>query len=169
MSDFDDLRQIREAKERAEAAARQKALEDERQRADDQMRWQAAYIAHAESFHDMVVSVLEDLRTGAYTSSRSSIINDLKVSGGAGSWAIGFSRLHEHSYPVTVHLRYESDGKTPCLVVKRAPVKIEDRWVHFETMTCGVTQEELLYTLRSLHPPQTIGASLNVESTYVGW
>ena len=34
MSDFDDLRQIREAKEKAEALARQKKLEEERQQAE---------------------------------------------------------------------------------------------------------------------------------------
>lgn len=169
MGDFDDLRRICEAKEAAEALARQMRLEEERQRADAQMRWRAAYIAHAESLHDTVVGVLEELRKAAYTSSRSSTINDLKVSGGAGSWGIGFSHLHEHSYPVTVHLRYESDGKTPCFVVKRAQVKIEDKWIYFETMTCGVTREELLHTLRSLHPPQTIGAPIVVENTYVGW
>lgn len=66
MSDFDDLRQVREAKERAEESARQKALEEERRKEEAAQRLQARKTASADNLHGMVVEILEELRDAVY-------------------------------------------------------------------------------------------------------
>ena len=69
-----------------------------------------------------------------------------------------------------MNLRYDDHGDKPlCFVVKRERVNIKDKWVYFEPVNCGLTREELIRTLKDLHPPHTIGAGLDYVTTYVGW
>ena len=91
MSDFDDLRQIREAKEDAEAAARERAQDEQKQHANAQRRLREKLIADAQLFDAAVTDVLENLRKAVYTSARSSTFDYLEVRGSAGSWSIGMS------------------------------------------------------------------------------
>ena len=66
MSDFDDLQQIREAKENAEVLAHQRKLEEERRQADAAKRLEDQMVGYAQSLDDMVTSVLEELRQAVY-------------------------------------------------------------------------------------------------------
>lgn len=66
MSDFDDLRQIREAKENTEALARQKKLEDKKQQIEAAQYLEDRKRAAANKLNDTVMEVLEALRDAIY-------------------------------------------------------------------------------------------------------
>lgn len=63
MSDFDDLRQMREAKEKAEESKHLRKLEEGRRQSEAA---DAELIARAHSLHETVVSVLEDFRKAVF-------------------------------------------------------------------------------------------------------
>lgn len=66
MSDFDDLRQMHEAKERAEALKRQREQEKYRRQAEAARRLTEIRKANADKLNSMVVDVLEALRDALY-------------------------------------------------------------------------------------------------------
>lgn len=186
MSDFDDLRQIRESKERTEALARQKEIVEERRRAEAAKRLQDRMTGYAHSFDDVVTNALEDLRKAIYpdlSMNPLSIRNDLLQA----FWAImRDTRRNEYLeyYPaVSVTLEYNEGGEPLRFRVSREAVVLEEavpikksirssilgiqgedrRYikrieVHFEPVTCGLTRDDLVLALRKLHPPHTVNA-----------
>ena len=172
MSDFDDLRQVREAKENAEALARQKKLGEERRQAAAAKSLEEKMIGYTRNLGDIVTSVMEDLRKAVYPTLRTGLGSPLTLDTRDDTfkafWAISRYYGTEDSDPVLkVTLDYSKQGEPTRFVVKRKPfgmlVSEENSQnpkyteVYFEPVTCGLTRNELIHALRLLHPSHTIG------------
>lgn len=193
MSDFDDLRRIRDAKENSETLARQKKLEEERRRADAAKRLEDRIAGYTQSFDDVVINALEDLRRAVYpdlSMDPLSIRNDLLQA----FWAImrptWRNEYLEYFPAVSVTLEYNNSGEPLRFRVYREAVIVEEivpmkksiksrllgitgiesedlqyRYrsnggyeVCFKPIVCGLSGEELVQALRTLHPPHTVSA-----------
>jgi hypothetical protein len=150
VSDFDDLRQIREAKEKAEKAevlVQQRKLDEERQRAE------AAYtelIALAQSLHNTVVSVLEDYRK-ATSPNRQLVVTPQSASVSyVPTWTIGEPDYDPDWHGlrlVEVTLRRSQDDEHHLEVTG---------WVYGvrKSIICEPTRDELVYALKELYLSQ---------------
>lgn len=150
MSDFDDLRQIRDAKERAEAATREKQLEEERQKIEAAQRLEEKKRANADGQNEMIREVLESLRDALYP--------DLKVRRlGLESW--GIVRVGQNEYggyeidraAVVVELEFNQNGEP------RRLISHKDRYANgSKAMRSDLTRSDLVRALKKLHPADTI-------------
>lgn len=150
MSDFDDLRQIREAKERAEAAARQKQLEEERRKIEAAQRLEEKKRANGDGQNEMIGEVLELLRDAVYP--------DLKVQRlGLESW--GIVRVGQNEYggreidhvAVVVELEFNQNGEP------RRLISHKDRYAYgSKAIRSDLTRSDLVRALKKLHPADTI-------------
>lgn len=152
MSDFDDLRQVREAKERTEAVARQKRMEEERQKAAIAQRLEDKKRANADELNNTVVEVLEALRDAVYP--------NLKVKRlGIDRWGIireGISDMGGYEielYAVVVELEFSSNVEPRHFVSRKG----EYAYRRKEMVRSGVTRDDLVRALKRLHPANTIG------------
>lgn len=172
MSDFDDLRQMREAKERAEAAARQKGLDDERQRAEAAQRLEGQQRSFADGLSNMVMSVLEALKSAVYPDHEVHVLSGAGFQGASlrevalpgsqqsreefiAAWGILLRQLTWDSdvyHPtVLVALEFDESGEPSRFVSQRFAIPHS-----FEPVTSGLTRDELTHSLRKLHPAHTI-------------
>jgi hypothetical protein len=151
MSDFDDLRQIRAAKERAEAVARQKRMEEESQKAAIAQRLGDKKRANADELNNTVVEVLEALRNAVYPSVKVKRL-------GIDRWGIireGISDIGGYEielYAVVADIEFDSNGGPRHFVSRKG----EYAYRRKETVRSGVARDDLVRSLRRLHPANTI-------------
>lgn len=191
MSDFDDLRQIREAKENAEVRARQQAAEEQRRQSVKYDLLWSRMKQGAKDIHDTVMLVLTELKAAAYPSL--SIKGPELMEGGGTTYACWYIVREAYdnegdSFPysvVEVRLEFSENGEAFRLLCYRAPILVDDvvpqprsmksrlfrnqdivrassHWttVHFEPVSCSLDRDELVHSLRILHPDHTINARL---------
>jgi hypothetical protein len=175
MSDFDDLRQMREAKERTETLAHQKQMEEERQRFEVSRRMEERKWLFAKELNKTVTSVLEALRQALYPDQlivvqgierpRSLPYPDFDRC--APHWAITSSYYYPGAdggsiLSVWVELEFNNDGQPLHFVCHRCGIELKEDAqfvpVYFEPIACDLTSEGLISALRKLHPPHTIDA-----------
>jgi hypothetical protein len=154
MSDFDDLRRVREAKESARALVLQKKMEEERRQVEAKQRFEQRKGSHFNRLNDTVVEVLEALRDAVYPGYEVRSTADIL---GEPCWGIGV--IHEdweygkefHPF-LTVKLEFDKRGEARRFLVSRGFLSSANS----KSVTRGLSREELTQTLRKLHPPRVI-------------
>ncbi len=146
MSDFDDLRQMREAKERAQALAHQKALENEKRKAEVAQRLQERITASADRLHGIVVEILEELRDAIYPYLAAKRLD-------SGNWGVVREGPNEYDgcgsdeYAAVVAAEFDKRGEAKRFVSYKGLSRYRSRLI-----PSNLTRQDLVHALKKLHP-----------------
>lgn len=181
MSDFDDLRQIREDQENAKKRLQLEAAEEQKRQYLSYAQVESRMKQSMKDVDETVKSVLTELQATVYPG--------LSINGSTidARWFIGLTAHTEQVEfqfsVVEVRLEFDEKGEARRFVCCRAPI-VTDQFVpqpkslrsrlfatqgkdavlrreatiQFEPISCGLNRHELVSSLRALHPSHTIGA-----------
>jgi hypothetical protein len=140
------------------------ATERQRKAAEDQARLRAAQIQQsklemASRYDEMVIKVLDYLREAAYPGQtvKKHCERDTQVNkwSGEAAWSIGY--ISHTSHAVGQDL-YESESWSSVVLVRlifdenNVPVRFDCSKNNASSISCGLSEVELIQTLKSLHP-----------------
>lgn len=131
MSEFDDLRQIREDQENAKKRSQLQASEEQERQRVSYAQVRSRMKQSTKDFDDTVKSVLTELQTAVYPglSINGPRIIGLRIEGEVGRWFIGRTAQTEQGefqYPVVeVRLEFSENGEASRFVCCRAPIETD--------------------------------------------
>lgn len=156
MSDFDDLRQMHEAKERAEALKRQREQEKYRRQDEAARRLTEIRKANADKLNSMVVDVLEALRDALYPGLEVGRISSEWRESGVSGWGVvravqgldKYGRDSHDEFVVQVHVEFDKRGEAKHFVSFKIP---SGRSSQTKFIRTGLSRDDLVRALKKLH------------------
>ena len=151
MSDFDDLRQMHEAKERAEALKHQRKQEEYRRHEEAARRLTEVRKANAEKLNGTVIDALEALRDAFYPGFEVRRVDSVWRESGVDGWGVvrgqGVYSRDSANHPVEVHLEFDKRGEAKRFVsIKYSSGRSEGKFSR-----SGLSRDDLVRALKKLH------------------